>query len=113
MERVVAHFRKGEYADAESICRNLLVQEPNDPDATHFLGLMRHYQGDDEEGIRLLERSVALVPGFVNYQANLAAVYRACSARQPTTHPPTYLRREPLQAHCLRVAQGQSAPAPR
>jgi tetratricopeptide (TPR) repeat protein len=77
MERVVAHFRNGEYADAESICRNLLVQEPNDPDATHFLGLMRHYQGDDEEGIRLLERSVALVPGFVNYQANLAAVYRA------------------------------------
>ncbi len=77
MERVVEHFHKGEYADAEAICHNLLVQEPNDPDATHFLGLMRHYQGDDEEAIRLLERAVALVPGFVNYQANLAVVYRA------------------------------------
>jgi hypothetical protein len=77
MERVRRHFQRAEYADAEALCRNLLVQEPNDPDATHFLGLTRHYQGDDEEGVRLLERSVALAPGFINYQANLAAVYRA------------------------------------
>lgn len=77
MERASRSLIAGDYEATETICRNLLVQDPNDPDATHFLGLALHYQGNDDEAIRLLERSVALVPGFVNYQVNLAAVYRA------------------------------------
>lgn len=77
MERASRYLVAGEYESTETICRNLLVQNPNDPDATHFLGLALHYQGDDEQAIRLLERSVAMVPSFLDYQANLAAVYRA------------------------------------
>ncbi|MDE2345898.1 MAG: sulfotransferase [Gammaproteobacteria bacterium] len=49
---------------------------PEHPDATHFLGLLAHQAGHDEQALPLLEKAVALGPASALYRHNLAGVLR-------------------------------------
>jgi Flp pilus assembly protein TadD len=82
LQRVVALFGQKEFAQAEQLCRELLDENRNDPDALHLMGVMRHYLGDDKAAEVLIGRAITLVPDFVPYYANLAAIYRAIGREQ-------------------------------
>jgi hypothetical protein len=77
LQRIVALFAEKEFEQAERLCRELLDENRNDPDALHLLGVMRHYLGDDNAAVVLIGRAITLVPDFVPYYVNLAAIYRA------------------------------------
>src|ERR1044072_4919847 len=69
-------FIERKFAAAEQACRELLVRAPNDPGATHLLGLIRKESGDLAGGEQLLRQSVALQPRNAEFRANLGNLLR-------------------------------------
>ena len=51
--------------------------EPDHPDALHFSGVLAHQQGRSDEGIALIERSLALDPEQADCYSNLGIIYKA------------------------------------
>ncbi|RKP59237.1 tetratricopeptide repeat protein [Pararobbsia silviterrae] len=94
-EAYAAHQR-GRLAEAERGYLAALQQSPDEVDALHLLGLLRHQQGRHTEAVDLLKRAVALRPRFAGAHLNLGnawkalkrfdeaqASYRAALAAQP------------------------------
>ncbi len=67
----------GELSRAASLYQGILVEEPENAEATHLLGLVYHQQGDHARAVELMTRSVAMSPSAPGYHANLAEAYRA------------------------------------
>lgn len=82
LQRVLELFRQEQFAEAELVCRELLDENRNDPDALHLMGIMRHYLGDNAAAELLIGRAITLVPDFVPFYVNLAAIYRALGRAQ-------------------------------
>jgi predicted TPR repeat methyltransferase len=62
IEHAIELHRAGRLAEAEPIYLNLLRQRSNDPDALHFLGLLRAHQGRNPAAIEFIQRSVRFMP---------------------------------------------------
>lgn len=60
---------------AETLYRRILDAAPEQPDALHFLGMVRHQRGHSDEGIALIERAAAQVPGFAGFHNNLGNIH--------------------------------------
>jgi Flp pilus assembly protein TadD len=71
-----ASFSRGELGQAESLCRSVLADQPNNPLALSLLGLVRARGGDREGGEELLRRSVELDPADTRHRLNLATFLR-------------------------------------
>lgn len=54
--------RQNRFGEAESIYRNILADDPNQPDALHWLGLIAYQSGNCEAAIKLMQKSVANDP---------------------------------------------------
>lgn len=57
----------------------ILARWPDQPDALHFLGILRHTQGRSEDGIVLIRRAIAAMPTEPGPWNNLGNVYVECS----------------------------------
>ncbi len=57
-----AHFRAGRVSEAESIYLKLLAANPNDVNALHYLGVLRHGQRRNDEAVALITRAVSVAP---------------------------------------------------
>ena len=68
--------KRGEIEEAITLYNDILVADPNNPDAIHYLGVVKHQLGESEEAIDLLTRSLDLAPGNVSAINNLGNVYR-------------------------------------
>jgi predicted TPR repeat methyltransferase len=62
----LAHLRAGRLREAESIYLKLLAAKPNDADALHYLGVLRHGQRRNDEAVALITRAVAIAPRDAN-----------------------------------------------
>src|SRR5215469_6208340 len=71
-----AAHQRAEWEAAERDYRAVLAARPEQPDATHFLGLLLHQRGRSEAGLPLLDRALALQPANHLYRANLAGVLK-------------------------------------
>jgi predicted TPR repeat methyltransferase len=60
---------------AETLYRRILEAAPGQPDALHFLGMLRHQRGHSDEGIALIEQAAARVPGFAGFHNNLGNIH--------------------------------------
>lgn len=60
--------------EAEPALREVLRRSPDQPDALHFLGILRHTQGRTDEAIELIRRALAAVPGNASAWNNLGNV---------------------------------------
>ncbi len=69
--------RSGQLAGAERVYRASLAHEPENADALHLLGVLRHQQGDHAQAIELIRKAIALRPSVPAFHANLAEAYRA------------------------------------
>ena len=74
--RAAELFHQGEKAEAEKICRDVLSRDSNNVDALRFLAEIAasHQEWTDAEA--LLQRAVAIAPGFVPSWRALIDVYR-------------------------------------
>jgi predicted TPR repeat methyltransferase len=58
----LAHHQQGRLREAESIYLDLLLKQPNDVDALHYLGVLRVRLGRLDDAIELVKRSLKLAP---------------------------------------------------
>jgi len=58
----IAHHQAGSLAQAESLYLELLRRNPNDVNALHYLGVLRHAQGRSNEAVALLRKALPLAP---------------------------------------------------
>jgi tetratricopeptide (TPR) repeat protein len=66
--------RQGRFDEAEQGYRAQLAENPDDVDALHLLGMLRHQRGDAAEGAHLLGRAHELAPDDANIELSLAAL---------------------------------------
>lgn len=66
--------RAGRLGEAEAAYLTLLNASPLHPDLLRLLGLLRFQKGRGDEAVALLERSVAVHPGFLDARRALAVV---------------------------------------
>ena len=75
-----AHYQQGRVADAETICNAILAAEPDQFDALHLLGLLRHAQKRNAEALQLvgavLKRAPRSAEVLSNYGLILAGLSR-------------------------------------
>jgi len=97
------HHRAGRRREAETICRQVLAHEPNDPIALHLLGILEAQAGHLDSAVLLISRAVQLRPDFADAWTNLGcvlvnqrkheeaiAVYNRLTQLRPTDGGPHY-----------------------
>lgn len=60
LDDIIELHRAGRLSEAEAGYRQLLATNPEDAEALHLLGILRGQAGDREEGLRLVQRAIAL-----------------------------------------------------
>lgn len=76
LKQAVALHRAGRLAQAETLYRRVLAGDPDNPDALHYLGLIAHQSGRQEEAVALIQEAIARRPA-ATYWYNLAHAYLA------------------------------------
>jgi predicted TPR repeat methyltransferase len=74
LQHAVALLRAEQLDDADALLAQIRELVPDDPDALHFQGVLRHAQGRDDDGITLIRASLARLeaqPGAWNNLGNL------------------------------------------
>ena len=71
LELATGLHKNGLVDAAEELYRRILSAVPEQPDALHFLGLLRHDRGDRAEALELVGRAVALAPAYLDAINNL------------------------------------------
>lgn len=74
LEEALRLFNVQRFQEASEALAAILLEKPNEPVATHFLGLCRNRLGQREEALQLIERSVLLAPGCAPFYNNYGLV---------------------------------------
>ncbi|MCK5295737.1 MAG: tetratricopeptide repeat protein [Alphaproteobacteria bacterium] len=74
IRRAVEKHNKGRLSDAAGIYKKILEIEPNQPEATHLLGVVCHQTGNHEQALELISKAVNLKPDNSEFIGNLATV---------------------------------------
>ena len=77
LQIAVQHHQAGRLQQAERIYRQILREDPNQPDALHLVGLVAFQQNNSAAAIRDMRRAIELNPDSAPYHNNLASVYLA------------------------------------
>ncbi len=77
LESALAHHRAGDFAAAAQLYVAHLAARPDDAEALHLLGVLRHQTGGSAEGRALVARAVSLAPAVGAYRANLGMIAAA------------------------------------
>jgi predicted TPR repeat methyltransferase len=75
-EAVAAHQAR-RFAEARTLYKKALACRPDDPDALHFFGVLRHDLGESAAAVELIERSLRSAPGNAHAWLNLGNVLLA------------------------------------
>jgi len=68
---VMALHRQGRLDEAEQLYRQLLVVLPDDPNLTHFYGVLLQQRHRSDEALALVRRSITLDPRMASWHNNL------------------------------------------
>lgn len=77
LQQAMTLHQAGRLPEAEALYRQILLAEPNHPEALHFLGLLAHQTGKSEHGAELISRAISNRPAYVEAYFNLGRVRRA------------------------------------
>jgi FkbM family methyltransferase len=62
LEKAHALFQKGQLAEAASLYRRILAENPQDADALHLLGVLEHQRKNLSAAVELIDRAIRLRP---------------------------------------------------
>jgi Flp pilus assembly protein TadD len=94
--------------DAERAYREVLATRPDEPDALHMLGVLRHERGDEEEAIALTMRALDLTGWRVPFmRTNLGIIL---AARGGETDADEVAAMSARYARCFRRGARRSVP---
>ena len=68
--------------EAQELYRRVLDTAPNHPDALHYAGVLAHQQGQSDEAVALIERSLAFAPGRADCYNNLGIIFQSTGKLQ-------------------------------
>jgi len=74
MRTAIGHYQANRFNEAEQLFQAILGQQPEDPYALNFLGLVHKQRGQMKEAVALMRRSIANNPPIANLYTNLAGV---------------------------------------
>jgi predicted TPR repeat methyltransferase len=74
LQLAIEAHKGGRFVDAEAAYRRILRNQPDNPDALNFLGMLRCQTGDPAEAVELLRRSVEAEPSNPHAWLNLGNV---------------------------------------
>src|SRR6266446_1397227 len=77
IEEAIGLHQTGRFADAESLCQQVLASEPSNFDAVHLLGVLAQQSGDRDRAVQLISRAVDIRPEDASARSNLGLVHRA------------------------------------
>ena len=76
LARALALHRQGDVAHAERLYLDVLAATPDDADALHLLGVLRHHGGRVDDGLALLDRALEALPHDAAVHSNRGAALR-------------------------------------
>jgi predicted O-linked N-acetylglucosamine transferase (SPINDLY family) len=74
IENAIALHQTGRLSEAEVLYRGILTGDPDDIDATYFLGVLAGQSGRPQDALRLMRRAIELDPGYAEAHFNLGAL---------------------------------------
>src|SRR5204863_2499207 len=86
----LAHHQQGRLHEAESIYLPLLLKQPDDVDALHYLGVLRMRQGRLDEAIDFVKRALKLAPHNADAWNNLGNMLLAGNNEKAAEFAYTY-----------------------
>jgi len=75
-ESGLSHHQAGRLAEAETIYRQILTQQPSHADALHLLGVVAAQKGRLDEAVELMRRAVRIKPDYAEAYDNLGNALR-------------------------------------
>lgn len=69
------HHQAGQLQQAEQIYRQVLVANPDEPDANYLLGMLFNQNGDNDAAVERVARSIKARPKFPAAHNNLGTIY--------------------------------------
>lgn len=72
----IALHQRGQFEHAEAAYLGVLQADHNNPDALHYLGVMRHQQGQSLLAIDLVRRALDISPEYVDAYNNLGNIFQ-------------------------------------
>src|SRR5436309_1608200 len=76
LQAAVDHHRAGRLAEAETLYRQVLANDPNHFDALQLLGLLALHAANPQAAIELLTAAIRINPNVAVVHSNLSSVYR-------------------------------------
>jgi Flp pilus assembly protein TadD len=79
LRSALEHFREGRLSDTERICRQILLIDPNEPDALYLLGLIAQQAGKNDTAGELIGQASRLQPSNPFFLNSLGEIHRAAN----------------------------------
>jgi len=76
IELGTGHHQAGRLQQAESIYRQVLARDPNNPDALHLLGVLAHQCGHHQTAVELIGKSIKANPKNASAHTNVGEALR-------------------------------------
>jgi tetratricopeptide (TPR) repeat protein len=77
LQQALEHHQAGRLEQAGKLYRDILVREPENPDALHLLGVIAHQLGQHEHAVELIDRAIRAQPSTPAYYNNLGEALTA------------------------------------
>ena len=71
LQNAVDHYRGGRLHQAEVICREVLAEQPDKPEALHLLGVIALAARQYSDAVHLIRRAIELAVPCADYYNNL------------------------------------------
>lgn len=68
--------QQGQFDRAEPVYREVLAEQPGNPDALHFLGLLLHQKGDSKRAVQLIAQALEVCPEYTDAHKNLGNIHQ-------------------------------------
>ncbi len=70
----IRHHQQGDFSAAEACYRQILVRQPEYPDALNFYGVLSHQKGNSASGLALIGKAIQLAPEYFDAYANAGRI---------------------------------------
>lgn len=96
LKKAMQRHKAGDLNVAERLYRDVLSENPSDPDALNLLGVLSIQTQRPDEAVSLIRRAIASDPTVAEYHYNLAVVYETQGKRQQSRN--SYLQATKLNS---------------
>jgi predicted O-linked N-acetylglucosamine transferase (SPINDLY family) len=81
LPQAIALHQQGRLAEAETLYRQILLQDAKQPDALHLLGQIERHKGNAQAGLEMVERAISLRPDSAPFRMTRGNTLRVMGRR--------------------------------